>query len=61
MLEAAHAAPSVGLTQPWDFVIVDDDGIRAAFHDHVIAEGDLFAESLPDGRDTREQRRVKVG
>ncbi|HEX3946318.1 MAG TPA: nitroreductase family protein [Acidimicrobiales bacterium] len=26
MLEAAHAAPSVGLTQPWDFVLVTYDG-----------------------------------
>ena len=26
MLAAAHAAPSVGLTQPWDFILVRDRG-----------------------------------
>jgi nicotinate-nucleotide--dimethylbenzimidazole phosphoribosyltransferase len=29
MLEAAHRAPSVGLSQPWRFVVVRDDGVRA--------------------------------
>ena len=26
VLSAAHAAPSVGLSQPWDFVLVRDAG-----------------------------------
>ena len=30
MLEAAHHAPSVGLSQPWRFVRVDDPGHRQA-------------------------------
>jgi len=30
MLEAAHHAPSVGLSQPWRFVRVDDPGHRLA-------------------------------
>jgi 5,6-dimethylbenzimidazole synthase len=47
MLEAAHAAPSVGLSQPWDFVLVDDQVLRAAFHDHVYEEREAFARSLP--------------
>ncbi len=34
MLDAAHHAPSVGLSQPWRFVRVDDPARRAA----VIAE-----------------------
>jgi 5,6-dimethylbenzimidazole synthase len=46
MLEAAHAAPSVGLTQPWDFVLVTDRAIRRAFYDHVQAERASFAGSL---------------
>jgi len=25
VLRAAHAAPSVGLSQPWDFILVSDD------------------------------------
>lgn len=46
VLAAAHAAPSVGLSQPWDFVIVRDLGIRAAFHDHVQHERAAFAATL---------------
>ncbi|MGH9082356.1 MAG: 5,6-dimethylbenzimidazole synthase [Acidimicrobiales bacterium] len=47
VLGAAHAAPSVGLSQPWDFVLVDDRRIRRAFHDHVQEERQAFARSLP--------------
>ncbi|WP_229075837.1 5,6-dimethylbenzimidazole synthase [Actinoplanes sp. DH11] len=46
VLAAAHAAPSVGLTQPWDFVLVRDDTIRTAFHQHVRHERDVFAAGL---------------
>jgi nicotinate-nucleotide--dimethylbenzimidazole phosphoribosyltransferase len=28
LLEAAHAAPSVGLSQPWRFIVVRDEGTR---------------------------------
>jgi 5,6-dimethylbenzimidazole synthase len=50
VLDAAHSAPSVGLTQPWDFVLVTDRETRASFRDHVLAERDVFARSLPDDR-----------
>lgn len=43
---AAHRAPSVGLTQPWDFVLVGDLDTRRAFRDHVRSEREVFAESL---------------
>jgi 5,6-dimethylbenzimidazole synthase len=46
MLGAAHAAPSVGLTQPWDFVLVGDPVTRRAFRDHVALERDDFAATL---------------
>ncbi|MBP0481428.1 5,6-dimethylbenzimidazole synthase [Sagittula salina] len=29
ILMAAHAAPSVGLSQPWDFILIRDPGMRA--------------------------------
>jgi nicotinate-nucleotide--dimethylbenzimidazole phosphoribosyltransferase len=32
ILEAGHRAPSVGLMQPWRFVIVRSDGTKAAMH-----------------------------
>src|ERR1700722_18412228 len=30
ILHAAHRAPSVGLMQPWEFIIVADHGVRTA-------------------------------
>jgi cob(II)yrinic acid a,c-diamide reductase len=46
VLAAAHAAPSVGLSQPWDFIIVVDPAIRQAFHGHVQRVRDVFAATL---------------
>lgn len=50
LLSAAHAAPSVGLTQPWDFVVVRDAATRQRFRDHVMEERDVFAETLAGER-----------
>lgn len=50
VLSAAHAAPSVGLSQPWDFVLVSDTGTRTRFREHVLAERETFAGSLDAGR-----------
>lgn len=50
VLAAAHAAPSVGLSQPWDFVVVADAGVRAAFRRHVLEERERFEASLPAER-----------
>jgi 5,6-dimethylbenzimidazole synthase len=46
VLAAAHAAPSVGLSQPWDFIVVRDRAVRAEFRSHVMAERAVFAASL---------------
>jgi 5,6-dimethylbenzimidazole synthase len=46
ILTAAHAAPSVGLSQPWDFIIVEDPAVRRAFYDHVQHERTTFAGTL---------------
>jgi len=50
ILGAAHRAPSVGMSQPWDFVVVESPETRRAFRDHVTTERDLFRDSLPDER-----------
>ncbi|MFC3898592.1 5,6-dimethylbenzimidazole synthase [Lentzea rhizosphaerae] len=50
VLTAAHAAPSVGLSQPWDFVLVRDESIRRAFRDHVQAERSVFSAQLDEER-----------
>jgi len=46
VLEAAHSAPSVGLSQPWDFVVVVDPVVRGRFHDHVVQEREIFSDTL---------------
>ena len=46
LLSSAHAAPSVGLTQPWDFVLVTGDAPRRSFWEHVQEERRAFKETL---------------
>jgi 5,6-dimethylbenzimidazole synthase len=53
VLEAAHAAPSVGLSQPWDFVIVDDDQLKRRFWRHVQTRREAFAATLDGERSDR--------
>ncbi|GAA2792524.1 5,6-dimethylbenzimidazole synthase [Kribbella solani] len=50
VLEAAHRAPSVGLSQPWDFLVIRDRDLRRKVHDLATAQRDTFAASLPDDR-----------
>lgn len=59
VLTAAHAAPSVGHTQPWDFILVRDDGTRSAFQQHVASERDEFNSSL-DAERQEAFSRIKV-
>lgn len=46
LLAAAHAAPSVGLMQPWRFIRVTDEGLRRRIHTLVDAERQLTANAL---------------
>lgn len=50
VLSAAHAAPSVGMSQPWDFVLVRSADTLTAFRDHVTREREVFAASLTGER-----------
>lgn len=50
VLAAGHAAPSVGNSQPWDFVVVQQPQRLAAFAEHVAGRRKAFAESLPEAR-----------
>jgi 5,6-dimethylbenzimidazole synthase len=59
ILAAAHAAPSVGLSQPWDFILVRDRAVREAFHKHVDGERAVFAATL-DGEAARRFARIKI-
>ena len=46
LLQAAHAAPSVGLMQPWRFVRITDDSLRRRIHALVDEERPLTAAAL---------------
>ncbi|MGI8666807.1 MAG: 5,6-dimethylbenzimidazole synthase [Jatrophihabitans sp.] len=59
ILTAAHAAPSVGLTQPWDFIVVRDRPVREAFREHVLTERDSFADQL-SGEQTQRLGNIKI-
>ncbi|PKW14167.1 5,6-dimethylbenzimidazole synthase [Saccharopolyspora spinosa] len=59
VLTAAHSAPSVGLSQPWDFVLVRDDATRRSFREHVLAERSVFAAQL-DGERAETFAKIKV-
>ncbi|MEU8123292.1 5,6-dimethylbenzimidazole synthase [Spirillospora sp. NPDC049024] len=59
VLAAAHAAPSVGLSQPWDFVLVGDPALRRAFHGHVRSERAAFAATLT-GAAAERFARIKI-
>ncbi|MDT5387829.1 MAG: 5,6-dimethylbenzimidazole synthase [Mycobacterium sp.] len=46
LLAAAHAAPSVGLMQPWRFIRITDAGMRKSIHALVDEERRLTAAAL---------------
>ncbi|WP_330345754.1 nicotinate-nucleotide--dimethylbenzimidazole phosphoribosyltransferase [Streptomyces longwoodensis] len=50
VLEAAHTAPSVGHSQPWDFVVIRSAETRRAMHELAMRQRDAYARSLPKGR-----------
>jgi 5,6-dimethylbenzimidazole synthase len=50
VLEAAHRAPSVGLSQPWDFLLIRDVATRRKIHELATQQRDAFARSLPRDR-----------
>jgi 5,6-dimethylbenzimidazole synthase len=58
LLSAAHAAPSVGLSQPWRFVRITRPALRHAIHELVESERLRTAEAL--GERSAEFLRLKV-
>jgi 5,6-dimethylbenzimidazole synthase len=58
LLQAAHAAPSVGLMQPWRFIRVTDETLRRRIHALVDEERLLTAQAL--GRRAQEFLALKV-
>ncbi|MFH8341546.1 nicotinate-nucleotide--dimethylbenzimidazole phosphoribosyltransferase [Streptomyces sp. AM6-12] len=50
VLEAAHTAPSVGHSQPWDFVVIRSADTRRTMHELAMRQREAYAKSLPKGR-----------
>ena len=50
VLAAAHRAPSVGFSQPWDFIVITDAGRRARIKALAERSRQEFADALPASR-----------
>ncbi|WP_067574235.1 5,6-dimethylbenzimidazole synthase [Nocardia acidivorans] len=50
ILEAAHRAPSVGNSMPWDFIVIRDPAMLGKFADHVADKRREFGAALPADR-----------
>lgn len=59
VLEAAHTAPSVGHSQPWDFVVIRSEKTREKMHELAMLQREAYAKSLPKGR-ARQFRELKI-
>ena len=59
ILDAAHHAPSVGFMQPWDFVVIEDPGVRRAVHDN-FERANRSAASVYAGEQREAYSRMKL-
>lgn len=59
ILTAAHQAPSVGLSQPWDFIVLRDRAVLTRLHVLAREQQEVYAASLPWPR-ARAFRELKV-
>ncbi len=50
ILEAAHHAPSVGLSQPWNFILIRDPAVKAAALDVFQRRNEEAAQMFSDAR-----------
>lgn len=59
VLEAAHAAPSVGLSQPWRFIVVRDRQTRAAVQ-AAFTEANAVASGIYAGERASQYRALRL-
>ncbi|MFD5918426.1 nicotinate-nucleotide--dimethylbenzimidazole phosphoribosyltransferase [Kitasatospora sp. NPDC058201] len=59
VLEAAHTAPSVGYSQPWDFVVIRSAKTRRKMHGLAERQREAYADSLPKGR-AKQFKEIKI-
>lgn len=59
LLIAAHHAPSVGLSQPWNFIVVRDAAIKMRVHEAFQRANDEAADRFPPERSSK-YRQLKL-
>jgi 5,6-dimethylbenzimidazole synthase len=59
LLEAAHNAPSVGLMQPWRFILIRGEKVRTAVHDIFVQANQKAAECY-EGKRAELYRELKL-
>jgi 5,6-dimethylbenzimidazole synthase len=59
LLRAAHQAPSVGLMQPWQFVLVRDENVRRRVHD-IFVEAKQQAGEIYAGEKAEKYQDLKL-
>ncbi|HEY0145317.1 MAG TPA: 5,6-dimethylbenzimidazole synthase [Methylovirgula sp.] len=59
ILEAAHHAPSVGLSQPWNFILIRDQATKTQVHDVFLRRNEEAAQMFSETRGAR-YRQLKL-
>jgi 5,6-dimethylbenzimidazole synthase len=59
LIIAAHHAPSVGLSQPWNFLVVQNQQVKEAIH-HAFVEANEEAADMFEGERQQQYRQLKL-
>ncbi len=59
ILNAAHHAPSVGFSQPWNFILIKDRGIRQKVKESFLRERERSISML-DGNEQRQKQYISL-
>ena len=59
LIIAAHHAPSVGLSQPWNFIVIQRPEVKAAIHD-AFCEANDEAAAMFTGERQEQYRQLKL-
>jgi 5,6-dimethylbenzimidazole synthase len=59
ILNAAHHAPSVGFSQPWNFILIKDKAIRQKVKESFVRERER-STSMLDGNEQRQKQYVSL-
>ena len=59
ILTAAHHAPSVGFSQPWNFIVIKDDNVKQKVFE-AFSEANLEAEKMFSGERQEQYQALKL-